>query len=257
MIGLNFHLEELSLRILPPSRRTLLRSANASFDFNDYDFWVIRATSRTSAHQYAIHLTGAQYGIHSAGSAWHDFADAHVYKILGVHAFGTLARYAARMSSTKGVAGLEFDVQAQAMAAWHGAVDPAMAKKGLTWRDVLGKSEADFARHVAKILAKGNRAVEAFVRDARLTKRRVKAERYEKRHGEALGEEKRGIDREVFGYEDVPREYEVEGMVIRLSRHEQPGLEVLKERCGWDMKGAGDWMREEERGGNEEETVDE
>jgi hypothetical protein len=83
MIGLNFHLEELSLRILPPSRRTL-RSANASFDFNDYDFWVLRATSRTSAHQYAIHLAGAQYGIHSAGSAWHDFADAHVYKILGV-----------------------------------------------------------------------------------------------------------------------------------------------------------------------------
>jgi hypothetical protein len=123
---------------------------------------------------------------------------------------------------------------------------------------VLGKSEADFTRHVAKIVARGNRAVEAFVRDARLTKRRVKAERYEKRHGEALGEEKKkGIDREVFGYEDVPREYEVEGMVIRLSRHEQPGLEVLKERCGWDMEGASDWMREEEGGEDEEEMVDE
>jgi hypothetical protein len=215
----------------------MVKHALKSYDFNDYDFWVFRATSRTTAQQWTIHLAGAQYGIHTPGSPWPDFETKHVYKVLAVHPFSTLRRYVEKVAATKGLVGMEFDVQKDAMKAWHAAVDPAMAKKGLKWHDVLFKSHADFTRHTAKILQKGLNAIDSFVRDSRLAERRGKAERYEKRHAEALEEEKKGIDRDVIGYEDMLSEIKVEGMVLR--RHEQPGDEVLRERCGRDMEGIG------------------
>jgi hypothetical protein len=174
-----------------------------------------------------------------------------VYKVLAVHPFGTLQNYVEKLSQKKGLVGMELALQAQAMSAWHRAVDPAMAKKKLTWHDVLFKPPLDFSRHTAKILVKGSNAIEAFVRDSRLTKRRGKAERHEKCHEEELREEKRGIDREVLGYEDMVREIRVEGMVLRISRHEQPGDEVLRERCGWDME-----QVREKLGGEVEEVGD-
>jgi hypothetical protein len=86
-------------------------------------------------------------------------------------------------------------------------------------------------------MQRGLNAIDSFVRDSRLAKRRGQAERYEKRPVEALEEEKKGIGRVVLGYKYMVREINVDDIVLRISRHEQPGDKVLRERFWWDMEG--------------------
>jgi hypothetical protein len=61
-----------------------------------------------------------------------------------------------------------------------------MERKGLTWADVLQKPEADYERHTKKILNVGTKAMQKYVAITKLTKRRLKAERYEERHEDQL-----------------------------------------------------------------------
>jgi hypothetical protein len=228
-------LEENSLRIQPPKRRKVLTYSNALFDLNDYDFWVLRATSRTTAQQWTIHLCGAQYGIHTTSSLWPDFMKKFVYKILAIKPFGTIERYMTAVSKLKSTEAMEFELQSEAMRAVHSAIDPVMQKKGLTWCDVLLKPDADLARHSDKILRVGYRAVDAYVQSTQVTKRQ-KAERFERWHEEALREDKKNIDEEVLGYDTRSVERRVAGVVWRIRRHEQPDVEEPKER----VEGEGD-----------------
>jgi hypothetical protein len=87
---------------------------------------------------------------------------------------------------------METAVQLGAFQTFHDAIDPAMKKKGLKWLNILFKNDADFTRHTDKILRVGNNAVKKSIETTHLTKRRQKAERYEKRHAEEVkAEEKR------------------------------------------------------------------
>lgn len=224
---MEIHLEEVVLRLKTIHRRSVITSSATSIDVNDYDFWVLRATSRTTGQQWANHLTGAQYYIPGHVSLWNDFSEKWVRKILAVLPLGTLQRGVKAVAQTKNTLGLEADVLVGAMVAWHDAVDPAMAKKLLTWRRVLDKNEEDFKRHSEKILEKGKKAVEKFVMGQTLSKRRSKAERYEKRHGD-WKEEVLKIMKEVMEYK--PRDVEVQwhGVLWVVSEHSAP-IEQRKE----------------------------
>ncbi|KAH7402116.1 hypothetical protein DE146DRAFT_455846 [Phaeosphaeria sp. MPI-PUGE-AT-0046c] len=222
--GMDMILEEVVLRPKSIIRRSIIHYDDKRIDFNDYDFWVVRVTSRTTGQQWAIHIAGAQYYMDKPFSLWHDFTEQWVHKILAVRPFGTLERYAKAKAQTKGTVGLEADMQIQAMQAWHEAVDPAMARKSLTWQAVLGKNEPDFRRHSAKILRAGMAAVEAFTRDAKLTKRRLKAERYEKRHGD-WAEECVRIAEDVMEYKPLLTTRFAKGYTWLLSGHEPPNVD--------------------------------
>jgi len=130
---------------------------------------------------------------------WAQACNDYIDKIITVKPFGTLEKYAAATAETKGVDGMEVDVQMKGMQAFHAAVDPAMQKKGLSWAAILGKEEKDYVRHRDKIIKVGKKAVDNYVRATHLTKRRLKAERYEKRHMAELAEEQKKICIDVLG----------------------------------------------------------
>ncbi|KAF1920192.1 hypothetical protein BDU57DRAFT_6225 [Ampelomyces quisqualis] len=229
--GLEILLEEVVLRRKSYNRSTTVRFTNNLMDLNDHDFWVIRATSHLTGQQWTMHLTGAQYNIHNewCGMPWADFCKIHVHRILAIKPFGTLHKYAKTIAQTKTVKGMETDVQLQAVQAFHDAVDPAMKKKGLVWSNILFKNDDDFARHTEKILRVGNKAVQKYVETTQLTKRRQKAERYEKRHREEVAAEEKKICEEVLGYQPQFFERVVSGVTWRMSDHLPPASEGLQE----------------------------
>lgn len=125
---------------------------------------------------------------------------------------------------------MQHDLQLRAMQAFHSTIDPAMAKKNLRWRDVRDKPQDDFVRHADKILGVGKRAVEAFIKaEGALTKRRQKAERWEKRHGdEAIGEQET-VTEEILGYWSVKGEKKGKRKVAEVKAEEGfDGTEVGK-----------------------------
>jgi hypothetical protein len=86
------------------------------------------------------------------------------------------------------------------MRSFHAIVDPAMAKKKLTWKNILSKPQNDFVRHADKIMGVGKRAVVAFTKEeGPLTKRRQKVERYEKRHEDEVIMEETRMCEEILG----------------------------------------------------------
>jgi hypothetical protein len=184
--GLEVDIEEVKARIKPHGFRTVVMYDKNHTDFNDYDFWLMRVTSRTTGLQIAFDVTGAQYGQNYVAVPWKNHMNAYVEEILAVKPFGTLAEFAAQVAKTKGLTGMAYDISASAMQAWHKAVDPAMAKKGLTWVAMFKKPAVDYTRHSEKVLRVGKKAIETWVADQRLTKRRLKAERYDERHEEEI-----------------------------------------------------------------------
>jgi hypothetical protein len=221
---MNVHIEELMVRITPPERRTvismlrpvnhgifndrllngipLLVYATSRYDLNSYNHWLLRVTSRSTGKQWAIYLTGAQYDLPLPIFEW-DFMQKHlINEILAVKPFGALEAYATAMTSgsnAKGTEGLMIGVQAGAMHTFHGIVDMRMEVKGLTWSSVLSKNEVDYQRHRDKVLRVGMKAMQEYVCYELLTKRRIKAERYDKRHSEELKAEEKEIVRMTLG----------------------------------------------------------
>jgi hypothetical protein len=226
------HLEEVLMRIKPPSRRTVITYSIPRVDLNDYDFWSIRVTLRSTGEQWSIHVCGAQYGMRKPGSPWILFAGYKVHKVLDVKPFGTLAAYAAALTQTKGTKGLEADMQTKAMQAFHDAVDPAMAKKGLSWAKIVDKGEDDYRRHSEKVLRVGCKAMEEFVLSQHLTRRRLKAERYEKRHVEELEKEEKEICEKVLGYVPMRMDRCIEGITWTVSGHEVPDIDETHVKWG-------------------------
>ncbi|CAO2649189.1 Nn.00g101380.m01.CDS01 [Neocucurbitaria sp. VM-36] len=198
--GMDVLIEEVRLRLKPIARRTVIVYEDAKVDFNDYDYWTIRITSRSTGKQTAVDICGPQYDIQLCGFDWDYLCRTYVEKILSVQPFGSLADYTAAMIDLKGLGGFEFEMGAGAMKVFHETVDPAMEKKGLTWATILGKNEKDYARHSYKVLKVGKKAIEAYVAGENLTKRRQKAERYEKRHEEELDVERVRLGQRL-GYE--------------------------------------------------------
>jgi hypothetical protein len=119
--GVNVLLEEVLIRIKPPSRRTVITYSTRCIDLNDYDFWTIRVTLLFTGEQWSIHLCGPQYGMRRPGSLWVLFEGYKIYKILDVKPLGTLAAHAAVLAQTKGTDGLKADMQIKAMQAFHDA----------------------------------------------------------------------------------------------------------------------------------------
>jgi hypothetical protein len=78
---------------------------------------------------------------------------------------------------------------------------------------IVNKSGVDYQRHSKKVLAQ------------RLTRRRLKAERYEKRHPEELVKEENEIFQRVLGY--VPKRVDrcIEGNTWTVSGHEVPDID--------------------------------
>jgi hypothetical protein len=199
--GMNLHIQELMFRLVQPARRTTVHYADNSVDLNDYNHWFIHATSRITGEQWAIDIAGDQFAIGVPGIPWIYARHAFVKEILAFFPLGTLEKYSAAVAQTKSLDGLEADVQMQAMAAFHATVDPAMKRKGLSWEAILRKSEKDYVRHRDKVLRVGKKAIEGFRAAQNLTRRRVKAERFEKRHFKELLEESTRISEGIFGKE--------------------------------------------------------
>jgi hypothetical protein len=131
-------------------------------DFNDYDFWFMRVTMRTTGRQIALNIAGLQFGISNV-TPWETHNNAYVDKILAVKPFGTLAEFTSEVAETKGLTGMQYDISVSAMQAWHDSVDPAMEKKGLSWALIFKKFPDDFARHRDKVLKVGKKAMETWV----------------------------------------------------------------------------------------------
>ncbi|KAF2031741.1 hypothetical protein EK21DRAFT_110637 [Setomelanomma holmii] len=187
-------LEEVMIDPKPPKRRTVLLYANGTFDPNLYDHWLLRVTSRTTGEQFAVDISGPQYDHHVCCGPWMKVEHQFVEEVLLVKPLGTLEKFKASTAELKSTAGLEADVQAQAMVAFHAAIDIGMLKKGITWAAVLSKADEDYVRHRDKALKVGRRAIDKYVQTTHLTKRRWKAERYEKRHPKAVEEERKLVD---------------------------------------------------------------
>jgi hypothetical protein len=90
---------------------------------------------------------------------------------------------------------------------------------------IVNKSGVDYQRHSKKVLSVGQKAMEDFDRAQRLTRRRLKAERYEKRHPEELVKEENEIFQRVLGY--VPKRVDrcIEGNTWTVSGHEVPDID--------------------------------
>lgn len=190
-LGIDVLIEEVRVRQKPTARRTIIVDETGKIDHNDYDFWLMRVTSRSTGTQWAIDLSGPQYDIQFPGFRWDFLLKYFVKEVLAVVPFGTLAEYTARMIDAKGIVGLELEIGAGAMRRFHEVVDPAMEKKGLTWAIILGKEDKDYMRHGNKVLKVARNAIEAYVAGENLTKRRQKAERYEDRHEEEIDVERK------------------------------------------------------------------
>ncbi|KAF2832257.1 hypothetical protein CC86DRAFT_401024 [Ophiobolus disseminans] len=197
--GMDVILEEVLFSLNPPRRGTCISYGCKAVDLHDFDHWLIRITSCATGNQWAIDIAGAQYDSHISCIPWILACPKLISRTLAVLPFGTMERYAVAMADTKGTDGVEIDVQMKAMQAFHAAIDPGMARKKLSWAVILGKDEKDYVRHRDKILKKGTKAMGDFVLNSHLTKRRVKAERYEKRHFDELVEERNKICQDILG----------------------------------------------------------
>lgn len=188
-------LEEISFHLAPNHLTTSLLTGQTHIQPSTHPLWCIRVTSTLTQRQWAIHLSGPQYGKLEPATDWLDFARQFIAtdSEFLVLPFGSLAKYIAAMSKSKGVEGMRCDLSAGAMRAFHRTVDGAMSRKKLSWTKVMRKSDEDFMRHADKILRVGNKAVEKWVEGVgQLGKRRREAERWERRHKEEMeGEEER------------------------------------------------------------------
>ncbi|KAH7072710.1 hypothetical protein BKA63DRAFT_604409 [Paraphoma chrysanthemicola] len=197
--SMDVKLEDILIRPRPTTRRTVILRPDATIVLNDNDHWLIRITLNTTGEQYALDISGAQYNHHTYLSPWSSACDTFIAKILLVKPFGTLQKYVRDISDLKDLAGLEAEVQADAMASFHGIVDIAMQNKNLTWSAILSKPEKDYIRHRDKVLRKGKHAMEEYVQATHLAKRRLKAERYERRNPDFVVEGLGRIQDEVLG----------------------------------------------------------
>jgi hypothetical protein len=84
------------------------------------------------------------------------------------------------------------------MQAWHDVVDPAMKKKGMSRAAILDKPATHYTRHKEKVMKVGKKAIETVVADQKLTKRRLKAERFDDRHGGLMTDEMDGLSDKYF-----------------------------------------------------------
>jgi hypothetical protein len=218
-------LEDVMLRIQPPMRTTLILYGENIVDFNDYEHWLIRVTSRISRKQWAIDIAGAQYGHHVSCAPWHVVLDNFIDRILLVKPFGTQEQLIKAVGEMKSVAGMEADVQAKAMEAFHTTVDPKMQKKGRTWTLILDKDEKDYARHRDMVLKVGRRALDKYVEATNLTKRRLKAERFENRHPDVVEADKTRVCDDILGFRPARTEVDVDGVTWRMSTKEEPHSE--------------------------------
>ena len=196
---MNVLVEEVRLRLKSPARRTVIVDESGRINCNDYDYWLMRITSRSTGKQWAVDCSGPQYDIQFPGFDWSFLLKYFAEEIQTVKPFGSLEEYTAGLIDIKGLRGLELEIGSGAMRTFHETIDPAMEKKGLTWAIILGKPENDYMRHRNKILKVGRKAIEVYVARDNLTKRRQKAERYEKRHEEELDVERRRL-RQLLGY---------------------------------------------------------
>jgi hypothetical protein len=187
MTGMKVTLEEVRFRVKLGHPSVVFLTRNKYINPSIQDFWCIRVTSTITQRQWAIHLSGPQYGKCEPGTNWNDFAREYIDGTFAVLPFGTLSRYTTATSQTKGMAGMNHDLAIRSMQAFHDTVDAGMTRKNLTWTDILHKSDEDFMRHADKVLRVGNKAVETFMKDlGSLTKRRQKAGRWDKRHAEDM-----------------------------------------------------------------------
>ncbi|KAF1942664.1 hypothetical protein EJ02DRAFT_488220 [Clathrospora elynae] len=109
------------------------------FGLNDYDYWLMRVTSRATGKQWALDLMGPQYDIQLLCFRWTTMMNSFAEKELSVQPFGTLATYTAELVELKGMMGMGLEVGAQAMQAFHDVVDARMDNKGLSWNAILDK----------------------------------------------------------------------------------------------------------------------
>ncbi|CAN9397995.1 unnamed protein product [Alternaria sp. RS040] len=186
--GLDVHIEEVNVRLKTLTECTIVAvEPGEELDLGYYQtHWCMRITVPSTGRQTALDITGAQYGISHGDMPWESQLEFFVEKIQAVKPLGTLEKFAEEMATFKGTEGLEYQVAAGAIKAWHQTVDSAMQRKGLTWADVLQKPEADYERHTRKIISVGTKAMQKYAAVTKLTKRRNKAERYEERHEDQL-----------------------------------------------------------------------
>jgi hypothetical protein len=186
--GLDVHIEEVKVHLKPLVECTVIAPGpGEEFDIDSYrTHWCMRVTLPSTGKQTALDISGTQYGISHGDMPWESQLEFFVEEIQAVKPLGTLEEYAEEMAQFKDTEGLEYNVAAGAIKAWHQTVDAAMERKGLTWADVLQKPEADYERHTKKILNVGTKAMQKYVAVTKLTKRRLKAERYEERHEDQL-----------------------------------------------------------------------
>jgi hypothetical protein len=199
---MHFTFSEVLIRLKHQHARTLFVNSCSSLtsDLTKLDVWVFRMTSTVTQRTWALHLSGAQYHKPEIATFWDDFVHDHVASILSTKPLGTLSHFARSQAQTKTLSGMQHDLQLRAMRSFHATVDPAMAKKKLTWKDVLSKPQDDFVRHADKIMGVGKRAVVAFTKEeGPLTKRRQKLERYEKRHEDEVMMGKTKMCEEILG----------------------------------------------------------
>jgi hypothetical protein len=198
LTGLNVDFEEVRAHVKPDGFRVVIKYAAGRTDHNNYDFWFMRMTSRTSGKQFAFDLSGLQFGIEYVISPWESYVAINIKEILAIKPFGTLAAFTAEVAQTKGVTGMHYDVSTRAMQAWHEVVDPAMKKKGLSWAAIFKKPATDYVRHKEKVLKVGKKAIETWVANQRLTKRRLKAERFDDRHDGLILDEMDALSDKYF-----------------------------------------------------------
>lgn len=223
--GMDVELEDILVRTKPPARRTIILRPDATIALNDNDHWLIRITSRTTRKQYALDISGAQHNHHIYLSPWATACSSFIAKILLVKPFGTLEKLVRDTSDLKDLAGLEAEVQADAMASFHAIVDIAMEKKGITWAAILDKDEKDYTRHRDKVLKVGRRAIEQYVQATHLAKRRLKAERYERRNPDLVEYGMGRIHDEILGFRPKRVRRTVDGVVWWMSAKVEPEVD--------------------------------
>ncbi|KAI4659654.1 uncharacterized protein J4E79_006189 [Alternaria viburni] len=197
--GLDVDIDEVKVRLKTPKEKSIT-ATDEPFDFENpnptvYIHWCMRVTHRPTGKQTSLDISGVQYGMIQGDMPWQPHTDIFVDEVQAIKPLGTLAKYADEVSQTKGTEGLRFEVAASAMKAWHETVDAAMERKGLAWADVLGKEEEAFQRHTKKILSVGTKAMQKYAAETKLTKKRLKAERYEQRHEDWLMGELKELER--------------------------------------------------------------
>ncbi|KAF2134013.1 hypothetical protein P153DRAFT_353226 [Dothidotthia symphoricarpi CBS 119687] len=138
--GMDVTVEEVKIHRKDLGNRTMVIQENGYCHFKIPDHWLLRVTSHFTGYQWAIDMAGAQHGACFPFARWSVYHDAFIEKIFTVKPLGTLARHGAWMSQLKCKAGSTYDINGNAMRAFHAKVDPKMARKGVKWFDVLTKS---------------------------------------------------------------------------------------------------------------------